>query len=1251
MESLQVEYNKINENQLEKFIKESYKKDSVIETKEYGIQYLVSLKDGYYLFEEIRLPITINIKDRLKQIDFFLNKYKIISDLKLLRKKKIIFNNNKNLELEKLTTKKWNLLFYIYFILLKLQVFLLNILYNNENDGDLNIDYLKWCYYLNNLSLKKFRKYNEDKLKEVVNKETLDWGKFNEQYQCIISSEEPKSKLNYFKLLAEQNNFYNNSKKNIGKAVHFTNESSKTQVGIITSIENDSYTIYETTLKKNLNIPKDNVIFINGLANEIYQLENKEIPKTFLTKDNSIIQEIEILYNNCKSNFKEYRELMYYDNDDDIDIYLYNIFFMSMTQGYYLDKDILKVTTSEITVDKLSTTIEGGVNVEDPYLINILSSVNYKLLNLYQNNIEYEGLTYPSLENAFVAQKFPTQKKKFTINGDLGMYSEGEDKGNIKKRKLIGYNAYLVNKLVNKRKDFELDKKEDINEEVIIKKLLIEKFKDNEMKKLLLKTGDKTILYIEDGITQKDIKEKKKDTKIKKIIKKKRNLTCIFDNERNKYYGGNYIGIIMMEIRDNIRKMEGIDTNLPEQKSSIKPNQFTYSLFNININETDINQRPYFIKYQLNQDEYINTLHGNCDIKHIKYKSREIDEINDDVISLTQYKKLSDTVSLQINNDQVINEEKIYNDSIVILLGLSNKHLDKNVEDKNFYNFLKTYSYYKIYPFTIFGYKCKNIINSLIVFSNYNEIKAQNKTDFYIQKLLSGEEIDFVQEINPLFKKKISDIDVNYFNESPLISQIDIKTEILIKTYGNITLENFFLLRLLYAQVIQNDELNDNIENSLETLFIGYNENGYYHLNALMYTRYLLKINKIPNYYNIVKEESLRKKIETTIEIYEYLSQPSDNNSFKTINNAIDFYGQDWISIIKNIFNSKELISHKEIFEKNLKEKQKEEKQKEVTDLEIINEVISISNEDEALNKLDLFLKTKCLTYYSIPKNGDSLFLTICDLLNLNKIIPDNYPIETEKVDNKQVFKRAAIKLREDISDKLEKNKDNTYSQDIIDLDLETSGEIPLEQIFTKIKKKLKLEVDTDYINLVKNSCIDENDAHTIEGIWGGILEIKVISSIFNIDIHFQGIHLTDDEPKIIHNTIKADESRQLFPKGDTYDNKESKEINLIWINNKDNLTYYYSIRNRDNLMQYYIKKDNTEVIRKKYNELSMIRVGKDWKENGEFTSIKQELEENINIDENNYKKIRYFKEGNNINYLGNKIGIYQDNVIGILFD
>lgn len=104
------------------------------------------------------------------------------------------------------------------------------------------------------------------------------------------------------------------------------------------------------------------------------------------------------------------------------------------------------------------------------------------LSNFYPCKIEHQGITYPSVEHYYVAMKVNDQQ---LINGKY--YTPGDFREMISKVK----EAALVKKIGNKiklRSDWDSKKLEVMNWGIR------EKFKDENLKELLLSTGDQELI-------------------------------------------------------------------------------------------------------------------------------------------------------------------------------------------------------------------------------------------------------------------------------------------------------------------------------------------------------------------------------------------------------------------------------------------------------------------------------------------------------------------------------------------------------------------------------------------------------------------------------------------------------------------------------------------------------------------------------------------------------------------------------------
>jgi ribA/ribD-fused uncharacterized protein len=104
------------------------------------------------------------------------------------------------------------------------------------------------------------------------------------------------------------------------------------------------------------------------------------------------------------------------------------------------------------------------------------------LSNFYPCSIEYQGLSYPSVEHFYVAMKVDSDQ---FINGRY--YTKADFKEMMSKIKDPGF-VKKIGRLVKLRKDWNSKKLEYMNWSVR------EKFKDESLKELLLLTGDEEII-------------------------------------------------------------------------------------------------------------------------------------------------------------------------------------------------------------------------------------------------------------------------------------------------------------------------------------------------------------------------------------------------------------------------------------------------------------------------------------------------------------------------------------------------------------------------------------------------------------------------------------------------------------------------------------------------------------------------------------------------------------------------------------
>jgi bifunctional polynucleotide phosphatase/kinase len=175
-------------------------------------------------------------------------------------------------------------------------------------------------------------------------------------------------------------------------------------------------------------------------------------------------------------------------------------------------------------------------NAKEPY---------YKLSNFYSVNIEYDNLTYPSLEHAYVAQFVELKtREKFTINGK---YSDKNDKkytDMFKRKKMIGILAKKY------RKNEEIKFSMDIEDKTkLMYKLLKIKYQDQELCKLLISTDNKYLLEFGRNAD----KNSYWNGKVK----------------NNEIIGKNTLGILLMKLRKKIEKNEKSKEKIMDKSSVI----------------------------------------------------------------------------------------------------------------------------------------------------------------------------------------------------------------------------------------------------------------------------------------------------------------------------------------------------------------------------------------------------------------------------------------------------------------------------------------------------------------------------------------------------------------------------------------------------------------------------------------------------------------------------------------------------------
>lgn len=177
-----------------------------------------------------------------------------------------------------------------------------------------------------------------------------------------------------------------------------------------------------------------------------------------------------------------------------------------------------------------------------------------KFSNFYECKIEYNGTLYRSVEHAFQSQKF-NESEKFAIGGDFDNYDSLKNYKQIfytkkitdeeldkkisywSQRKCVGVVAKLVSGVKHPR--FGLSYKKDfIDSEDLMRQLLIIKFKDQELAKLLVSTEDKILVEF-----SKSAFRNFQNSKIEKWT------GLVKDGV---IYGENTMGKLLMEIRESL---------------------------------------------------------------------------------------------------------------------------------------------------------------------------------------------------------------------------------------------------------------------------------------------------------------------------------------------------------------------------------------------------------------------------------------------------------------------------------------------------------------------------------------------------------------------------------------------------------------------------------------------------------------------------------------------------------------------------
>lgn len=123
----------------------------------------------------------------------------------------------------------------------------------------------------------------------------------------------------------------------------------------------------------------------------------------------------------------------------------------------------------------------------------------YEFSNFYKTNIEHNGKVYPSSEHLFQAMKFmkdPNNKKSMEY-ADIIRRQNTANKAFILASQKIGggYKWRLdLNPIIRKYQDVKIRDDWEEKKVSIMKFILIKKFSDTKLKKLLLSTKDKNII-------------------------------------------------------------------------------------------------------------------------------------------------------------------------------------------------------------------------------------------------------------------------------------------------------------------------------------------------------------------------------------------------------------------------------------------------------------------------------------------------------------------------------------------------------------------------------------------------------------------------------------------------------------------------------------------------------------------------------------------------------------------------------------
>lgn len=175
-------------------------------------------------------------------------------------------------------------------------------------------------------------------------------------------------------------------------------------------------------------------------------------------------------------------------------------------------------------------------NAKDPY---------YKLSNFYSVKMEYEDLIYPSLEHAYLAQFFPLKtRKKFTIKGEYSDKDDTKYTNMFKKKKMIGILAKKYGKKENNYTNMDMEDRTKL-----MYKLLKIKYQDEELRDLLLSTGNKYLLEFGRNADKNSYWNGK-------VV-------------NNKIVGENTLGILLMKLRKKIEKNKKSREEIMDKSSVI----------------------------------------------------------------------------------------------------------------------------------------------------------------------------------------------------------------------------------------------------------------------------------------------------------------------------------------------------------------------------------------------------------------------------------------------------------------------------------------------------------------------------------------------------------------------------------------------------------------------------------------------------------------------------------------------------------